>query len=1056
MAHDGQVMKKGRINRWIFALLAAATPTSKCFVPSRQLRHCRLSRPDGVGTDRKLCVLMSSDQDTTMQDKLSSDTSIDDEDDFDDTDDDEEIAGDDDTDVYANEDENIMFRPHNFARKEDWLEDATSEVFNPEKVPLGTLTDGDVESIVGLMVAWSRKNSMEAALTVERLLKRVVDDMHAGNTAVEVTTRMYAIVIDAWARSGHRSAAQRAQEIHDAMIQAYRETDDENMKPMLRSFNAVLKAWGRSKDPCAVEKSEELFQEILAECEKDDSIRPDAATICHMLEMYARDGSKSAIASAEDLFSSMDDLGVTRTSSVYSSMQNVYMSAGRNAPEKTMKVLQDMIELSSADGSAVRPNCINFNTVLCAYSRDRRQEAGTRAIELLEKMELPLNQGGYDVCPDKMSYAVTILACSRNSDPTHGARLAENLLERMEECARAEAKQREEVSSVARPLIEMDVECFNTVITCLSKSQDVDAVERIFRIIGRMKNDYSDDIVRPNVRSWNGVLNALSRERTNQSAQQTELILEDMFKAYNNGTLAGKPDEFSYAAVLGAYQKLHTREAAERADAILMHMDKLYEDGNLDHPPDVFHCTIVCSCWAKSRSKDAPQKCTEILSRMTARYKEGFPKCKPTARAFAAVLDCFSRAKLPERAETLLYHMLSLARQGDKDAQPDAVAFDIVIYAFLNSNLRDAGQRAELVLERGLEQAAEEGGEMLKFRSFSALLGYYGSQNKVADSPYRAESILNRLVSLFQDGHSKLSPSVSSFTNVMDAYATQGNRDAGACAENLLKTMIKLKRDYNAEQIEVNTGVMNRVLHAWQASVGSEESGRRAERLLDLMEEKQDQGNYDMSPNFSSYSKVIGAWSKSPLPDKADRALAVLRRLERRIKIGKMRGKIPEYAYGLVINACAFTQSKDPEQNMRLFHVAQDLLNELIEKADNGDERSEPSPTTYGWYFQTLERLNIPEDVKYTAAERAFKLCCARGRLNHFAWSKMKNSITDEQFVKLLEGKYRELKGKSKDAGVKRTISFSGLPNAWKWKDSGVPTRMGARSSGSNARFIKS
>jgi hypothetical protein len=78
-----------------------------------------------------------------------------------------------------------------FARNEQWLEDATDDFLDAQLYPTGSLSEDDLESINALMVAWSRRRSTEAALTVEKLLKRVVDDMHAGNERVHVHTRMY-------------------------------------------------------------------------------------------------------------------------------------------------------------------------------------------------------------------------------------------------------------------------------------------------------------------------------------------------------------------------------------------------------------------------------------------------------------------------------------------------------------------------------------------------------------------------------------------------------------------------------------------------------------------------------------------------------------------------------------------------------------------------------------------------------------------------------------------------------------------------------------------------
>lgn len=91
------------------------------------------------------------------------------------------------------EEEEAMYRG-TFARKENWLEEATEEILGLEKLPLGSLREDDVESITGLMAAWVRRRSIEAALKVEQLLKRIVDEMRAHNPDVHVTARMYTIV----------------------------------------------------------------------------------------------------------------------------------------------------------------------------------------------------------------------------------------------------------------------------------------------------------------------------------------------------------------------------------------------------------------------------------------------------------------------------------------------------------------------------------------------------------------------------------------------------------------------------------------------------------------------------------------------------------------------------------------------------------------------------------------------------------------------------------------------------------------------------------------------
>jgi hypothetical protein len=79
---------------------------------------------------------------------------------------------------------------------------------------------------------------------------------------------------------------------------------------------------------------------------------------------------------------------------------------------------------------------------------------------MLRKMELPVDEGGYDVEPDRLSYAVAILACARCPDIVFGANAAEANLEKMEARAILAAKRRAEVSSAAPPAVTLETECF--------------------------------------------------------------------------------------------------------------------------------------------------------------------------------------------------------------------------------------------------------------------------------------------------------------------------------------------------------------------------------------------------------------------------------------------------------------------------------------------------------------------------------------------------------------------------------------------------------------------
>jgi pentatricopeptide repeat protein len=572
----------------------------------------------------------------------------------------------------------------------------------------------------------------------------------------------------------------------------------------------------------------------------------------------------------------------------------------------------------------------------------------------------------------------------------------------------------------------LDLECFNVVLTAISRSRKGDAVERTVQIIKRME-EYAkagDEHIRPNVRSWNAVLNSLSRSRGKDVAEKAEQMLNHMFDLHGNGVPYVKPDAFSFAAVLSAYQRLGTPAAVQRADDIVRKMEELYEAGDVDTPPDVYHYTIVCAAWAKSGQKRAPSRVVQILSHMKERHKSGVPAVKPNVRTYNAVLDCLSRGHEEDKAEQLLYHMLALARNGDKDARPDSFSFNSVINAFTRSKQKDAGRRAESVLDRFLEYSEES--PMIKpdVRSFTHIIAYYGRSLEMLDAPYRAEYLLNRMVSLFEAGHYYLSPNVFAVTTVMDSYSLHKHPDAGECAERLLRLMIKLRDEFSADTLEVNTGVMNSVLNAW-ASCGDDDAGRRADILLQDMEAKFDRGEDKLKPNARCYCLVLSAWSKSGSYDKAERALQVLDRMKKRHAEGKLHVRPGEHPYSLVVNACAFTNAS-PEAEMCAFKIAVKTMREMLES-----DYLEPSSVTYGWFLQACGRLSVPNTVKEENLEQAFTRCCERGLVNDFVLNRIKVASSSALFKRLLSPAISTLPYNKDREDVKERIALAHLPKDW-------------------------
>lgn len=225
-----------------------------------------------------------------------------------------------------------------------WLDQATRDILDTSRIPIGQLTNDDVESVSGLMAQWAKRKSVHSAIQVETLLKRVVDDHNAGNSSVKVTTRMYTMAIDAWAKTGGKQAAERASEIHRGMVEVYRLTGDKNIRPNTVSYNAVINAWSKSGcDSEAAMRAEGILHEMLDEWRRqrgedggmdernnssrvwneqvgdlDDiqnergemTVKPDVVSFTSVIDTWAKSGNKYAAAKAMTLLKQMEKLYV--------------------------------------------------------------------------------------------------------------------------------------------------------------------------------------------------------------------------------------------------------------------------------------------------------------------------------------------------------------------------------------------------------------------------------------------------------------------------------------------------------------------------------------------------------------------------------------------------------------------------------------------------------------------------------------------------------------------------------------------------------------------------
>eukprot|EP00559_Dactyliosolen_fragilissimus_P009061 CAMPEP_0184868762 /NCGR_PEP_ID=MMETSP0580-20130426/31695_1 /TAXON_ID=1118495 /ORGANISM="Dactyliosolen fragilissimus" /LENGTH=661 /DNA_ID=CAMNT_0027369863 /DNA_START=315 /DNA_END=2301 /DNA_ORIENTATION=+ len=119
----------------------------------------------------------------------------------------------------------------------------------------------DVISYNAVIHAWARCGIEEAAENAETILRRMeaqvtnamehnskLSQQKHDRNFIRPNMRTYSSVIDAWSRSNHPSAAQRAQSILDEMETLYATTKDPSIQPNTISYSTVINAHARSRD----------------------------------------------------------------------------------------------------------------------------------------------------------------------------------------------------------------------------------------------------------------------------------------------------------------------------------------------------------------------------------------------------------------------------------------------------------------------------------------------------------------------------------------------------------------------------------------------------------------------------------------------------------------------------------------------------------------------------------------------------------------------------------------------------------------------------------------
>ena len=489
---------------------------------------------------------------------------------------------------------------------------------------------------------------------------------------------------------------------------------------------------------------------------------------------------------------------------------------------------------------------------------------------------------------------------------------------------------------------------YGTVIDAFAKEGRAQEAENVMQVMMDTYSRTKDPQLAPDRIHFTTLINA----NRNNPERAEQILMRMLVMAENHPALT--PNNITFNAVLKAWANRSKSSpcAVERAMAV---MDQMKQSGM---EPDTTTYNTVLSCLANSRGADAPRRAQDIINTMRV------TSVSPDIVTFNSVIDLHAKSNArdaPEQVEALLNEMSEFC-------EPDIVTFNTAILAWSRSRRSDAVYRAEELFQKikspdkfsynalldtySRNGNTEEAEHLLKKlcqdsmankASFRTIMNCW-AKSRHLDAGFKAEAAFCQMTKRFGELRSE---AVKDYTTLVSAWANSGNPQ-GATKANEYLNKLKLMG------LSPDTSFYSAVINA-NATVASKDPAAilRVFALLDeMMKSKQ------AAPNLITYNSVLKCLSRSSLIDKANKALSLLKAMERSVS--------PDIrTLDEVLAACAYSdKNSSTEAHLIAFEVFRCAC-----------ERYQPSARTFGLFF--LAAVGHEKELKF-----AYRLCCDMGFQN--------------------------------------------------------------------------
>jgi hypothetical protein len=315
--------------------------------------------------------------------------------------------------------------------------------------------------------------------------------------------------------------------------------------------------------------------------------------------------------------------------------------------------------------------------------------------------------------------------------------------------------------------------------------------------------------------AWNVDMNAVYHQliRTwyraggRGTSRRCEDILDAMQDLYNSGDekfQSLKPEIASWNHVILAYAKSKTNDAPNQAVRVLSKLHNLFIEGKTDVLPDQQSYVAILKAYAGLGGQDAPKRVLKVLDRMTQLADQGYSSLRPGSSCHNVYMQSLINslelyeADIPAIVRTAESHFQKMTQCQDPAGQPDLWTYNTLLTLLSRSGHRDSADRAE-----ALVQQIEEKGWTPSCLTFNCLMAAY-TQSPRKDKADKAINILEKMKRLAKE-HPECQPDRVSYNTAMNVCAKTNNVDALSMPDKLIKEMEERYKETNNPDIKPTT-----------------------------------------------------------------------------------------------------------------------------------------------------------------------------------------------------------------------------------------------------------